>query len=70
MPWIESLITSLGFINYIYILSGREVPISVGKRGARLRIRSPRTCSAEKAASWVLDFGIAKTTGSSAVNAR
>ena len=69
VPWIESVITSLGFMNYI--LSGREVPISVGKRGARVRTRSTRTCSAEKAARWVLDdFGIAKTMGFWAVNAR
>jgi hypothetical protein len=69
VPWIESLIMNLGFMKYI--LRGREVPISVGKGGVRVRTRSTRTCSAEQAARWILDdFGIAKTMGLWAMNAR
>lgn len=59
IPWIESMLTDIAFLNYM--LSGRGVESSNGKRVVCANLGSIRTRSSERAATWLLeDFGIAQ----------
>ena len=59
VPWVESTLVDLAFLSYL--LSGREVCSSSGKRGHHRRARTVKTSRSETAASWVLDdFGVAQ----------
>lgn len=58
VPWVESTLIDLAFLSYL--LSGRRVHASHGKCVLRRRLRSTKTSSSEKAATWVgEDFGVA-----------
>jgi hypothetical protein len=59
IPWVESMLTDIAFLNYLF--AGRGVESSNGKRVVRANLGSVRTRSAERAASWLLDdFGVAE----------
>jgi len=59
IPWVESMLTDIAFLNYV--LSGRGVESSNGKRVVCANLGSVKTRSAERAARWLLDdFGIAE----------
>jgi hypothetical protein len=59
IPWIESMLTDIAFLNYV--LSGRGVESLNGKRFVCANLDLVRTRSAERAARWLLDdFGIAE----------
>ena len=59
VPWIESTITDIAFM--MYMISGRGVSSSNGKRAVLPNSGAVRTSSALKAATWLLDdFGVAQ----------
>jgi len=59
IPWIESMLTDIAFLNYM--ISGRGVTSSDGKRAVCADLDSVKTRSAERAAQWLLDdFAIAE----------
>ena len=69
VPWVESTLTDVAFLTYM--ISGRGVTSSNGKRAVRASSRVTRTRSALKAAAWLLDdFGVAEALGFRATELR
>ena len=69
VPWVESTISDLLFLQYAVV--GRRKLAFGGKSRGCTGLKSVRTCSAEKAARWLLqDFPLANELGFCAMDRR